>query len=58
VQDGYLEKNAKAYKGKRGYEIQKLGQGRALRHNLRADDALKYYVSFAQAIEALQSEYQ
>src|SRR5262249_17929224 len=49
-----LEKNPKAYKGKKNYEISKIGKGRALRHNLRADDALNYDVSFRQAIEALQ----
>jgi hypothetical protein len=52
-----LEKNPKAYKGKKNYELQKLGQGRALRHNLRANDALTYYVSFVQAMEALESQY-
>jgi len=51
-----LEKNPEAYKGKRGYEIGKIGQGRALRHNLRAEDALNYYVSFSEAIEALQTQ--
>jgi uncharacterized membrane protein YkgB len=40
-----------------GYEIQKFGQGRALRPNLRADEALNYYVSFAEAIEALEAQY-
>ena len=52
-----LEKNPNAYKGKRTSEISKIGQGRALRHNLRADDALNYDVSFYQAIEALQTQY-
>jgi hypothetical protein len=52
-----LEKNPKAYKGKVNYEISKIGQARALRHNLRADNALNYYVSFSEAIEALQTQY-
>jgi hypothetical protein len=53
-----LQKNPNTYKGKKNYEISKIGQARALRHNLRADDALNYDVSFAEAIEALQGEYQ
>jgi hypothetical protein len=52
-----LEKKTKAYKGKRTSEISKIAQGRALRHNLRASDALNYDVSFYQAIEALQAQY-
>jgi hypothetical protein len=52
-----LENNPKAYKGKRTSEISKIGQAKALRHNHRASDALKYDVSFYQAIEALQAQY-
>jgi hypothetical protein len=52
-----LEKNSNAYKGKKNYEISKIGQGRALRHNLRASDARNYDVSFTSAIEALQAQY-
>ena len=51
-----LEKNPKAYKGKKDYELSTIGEGRALRHNLRADDALNYKVSFYSAIQALQSQ--
>jgi hypothetical protein len=52
-----FEKNPKAYEGKRKSELHKLGQARALRHNLRASDALIYYVTFSRAIEALQTEH-
>jgi hypothetical protein len=52
-----LEKNPKAYKRKRTSEVSKIAQAKALRHNLRANDALNYDVSFYQAIEALQAEY-
>jgi hypothetical protein len=52
-----LEKNPNAYKGKKNYEISKVGQARAFRHNLRASDALNYDGSFRQAIEALQAQY-
>jgi len=52
-----LEKNPKAYKGKRTSEISKIAQAKALRHNLRASDALNYDVSFYQTIEALQAQY-
>jgi hypothetical protein len=53
-----LERNSKTYKGNRTSEITKIAQAKALRHNLRASDALNYDVSFYQAIEALQAEYQ
>jgi hypothetical protein len=52
-----LEKNPKAYKGKKNYEMSKIGEARALRHNLRAHDAWQYDSSFRSAIEALQTEY-
>lgn len=52
-----LEKNPKAYKGKKNNEIDKLGQARALRHNFRANDALIYYEAFGEAIQALEAQY-
>ena len=52
-----FEKNPKAYEGKRKSELRKLGQARALRHNLRASDALIYYVTFSRAIEDLRAEH-
>ena len=52
-----LEKNPKAYKRKKSYEISKIGEGRALRHKLRASDVLYYDLSFTSAIEALQAQY-
>ena len=52
-----LVKNPNAYKGKKNYEISKIGQARALRHNLRASDAFNYDGSFRQAIEALKGQY-
>ena len=52
-----LKKNPSAYKGKSSYAISKIGQGRALRHNLRGHDVLNYDVSFREAIEALQAHH-
>jgi hypothetical protein len=52
-----LEKNPKGYKGKKNYEIDKLGQTRAFRHNLRANDAVIYYEAFGNAIQALEAQY-
>jgi hypothetical protein len=52
-----LEKNPKTYKGKKNDEIDKLGQARALRHNLRANDAVIYYETFGNAIQCLEAQY-
>jgi hypothetical protein len=46
-----LEKNPNAYKGKKTAEIEKIGQARALGHNLRASDAFRYQATFRQVIE-------
>jgi hypothetical protein len=48
-----LEKTPHRYRGMRFSEISKIGQGRALGHNLRAGEADKYNVSFYSAIRAL-----
>jgi hypothetical protein len=53
-----LEKNPKAYKGKKSHEISKIGEARALRHKLRASDATRYDLAFTSAIEALETQYQ
>jgi hypothetical protein len=47
-----LEKNPNRYRGMTVYEISKIGQARALGHNLRAGEADKYNVSFWSAILA------
>jgi hypothetical protein len=46
-----LEQNPNAYKGKETSEIEKIGHARALRHNLKANDALRYQGAFRQVIE-------
>jgi hypothetical protein len=51
-----LENNPDGYKGKKTAEIEKIGQARALGHNLKASDAFRYQATFGQVIEDQEGE--
>jgi len=46
-----IDENPNAYLGKKTAEIEKIGQARALGHNLGASDAFRYQAAFRQSIE-------